>query len=87
MCEMARQYAKGQPLVSHVEERQLSTNMRMLHNWYMTVTKKYSKEWFSADVRKEHHFKAYLIYIQMTELFQLYNQRVLDKSILGCYCL
>ena len=85
MCEMARKYVKGQPLVIPVEETQLSTNMWILHNWYMTVTKKYSKEWFSADVRKEHHFKDYLIYIQMNELFRLYNQRALNKSILGCY--
>ena len=27
MCEMARQYVKGQPLVSPVDETQLSTNM------------------------------------------------------------
>ena len=71
MCEMARQYVKWQPLVTPVEDTQPSTNIRNLHNWYMTVTKKYSKEWFSADVRKEHHFKDYLIYIQMNELFQL----------------
>ena len=88
MGEIAREYVKGQPLVSREEETQLSTNMRNLHEWYMMETKKkHSKEWFSADVREEHHFKAYLIHIQMNELFQLYNQRALDKSILGCYCL
>ena len=88
MGEIARKYVKGQPLVSREEETQLSTHMRNLHEWYMMETsKKHSKEWFSADVREEHHFKAYLIHIQMNELFQLYNQRDLDKSILGCYCL
>ena len=88
MCEMARKYVKGQPLVSREEETQLSTNMRNLHEWYMMQTKKkHSKEWFSVDVREEHHFKPYLIHIQMNELFQLYNQRALDKSMIGCYCL
>jgi hypothetical protein len=88
MGEIARNYVKGQSLVSHEEYTRLSTHMRNLHDWYMMqASKKHSKEWFSADVRAEHHFKAYSIQIQMNELFQLYNQRALDKSILGCYCL
>ena len=44
-AEIARKYAKGQPLVSREEETQLSTNMRNLHEWYMMETKKkHSKE-------------------------------------------
>ena len=87
-AEIARKYAKGQPLVSREDEARLSSHMRSLHEWYMRgAQKKHPREWLSADVREEHHFKNYSIHIQMSELFQLYNQDALDKSILGCYCL
>ena len=88
MLEIARQYVKGEPMVSHEEHTRLSTQMRALHDWYMVYTsKKDANDWIGVDVRVEHHFKDYIIQVQMTELFQLYNQRDLDKSILGCYCL
>jgi hypothetical protein len=86
--EIARKYAKGKPLVSREDEARLPSHMRMLHEWYMReAEKKHPREWVSADVRDEHHFKNYSIHIQMSELFQLFNQDALDKSILGCYCL
>ena len=72
LAPIARNYVKGQPLVSHDKYKLLSTHMRNLHDWYMMhAEKKLMKEWFSADVRAEHHFKAYSIQIQMNELFQL----------------
>jgi hypothetical protein len=40
-----------------------------------------------ADVREEHHSKRYLIHIQLDELFHLFNQHELDKSIIASYCL
>jgi hypothetical protein len=43
-----------------------------------------SKEYFLTDVREEHHFKRYSINIQLDELFQLFNQRDLNKSIIAC---
>ena len=86
--QIVRQYVQGEPLVSNEELARLSTHMRNLHEWYMSqAEKKHHKDWFPVDVRKEHHFKPYSIQVQMTELFQLYNQRALDKSIIGCYCL
>jgi hypothetical protein len=86
--EIARKYAKGKPLVSREDEARLPSHMRMLHEWYMReAEKKHPREWVSADVREEHHFKNYSIHIQMSEWFQLFNQDALDKSILGCYCL
>ena len=88
MLEIARKYVQGESMVSNEELTRLSTHMRNLHNWYMVHTsKKDAKDWIAVDVRVEHHFKPYIIQVQMTELFQLYNQRALEKSILGCYCL
>ena len=86
--QIVRQYVQGEPLVSNEELARLSTYMRNLHEWYMSqAQKKHQKDWFPVDVRTEHHFKPYSIQVQMTELFQLYNQRDLDKSIIGCYYL
>jgi hypothetical protein len=45
------------------------------------------KYFFTVDVREEHHFKRYLIHIELDKLFQILNQRDLDKSIIVCYCL
>jgi hypothetical protein len=38
-------------------------------------------------VKKEHYFREDTINIELEELFQLYNQDALDKSIVSCYCL
>lgn len=81
----APQYRSGKPLVSREEHKFLPTHMRSLHKWYMGM--KGAKEWICALVKEEHHFKEYLMYIEMIELFQLFNLRALDKSILGIYCL
>ena len=88
MLEMARKYVQGEPMVSNVELAGLSTHMRNLHTWYLLHTsKKGAKEWFPVDVRVDHFFKPYIIQVQLTELFQLFQKRDLDKSILSCYCL
>ena len=88
MLEMARKYVQGEPMVSNEEMTGLSTHMRNLHTWYLVHTsKKDAKEWFPLDVRVEHFFKRYTIQVQLTELFQLFQKRALDKSILSCYCL
>ena len=87
-AEIAQKYATRKPLISREDVARLSTHMHRLHEWYMRETnKKHPRDWLSADVREEHHFKNYSIHIQMSELFQLYNQDAIDKSILGCYCL
>ena len=88
MLEIARKYVTGESMVSNEEVTRLSTNMRNLHNWYIVHTsKKDAKEWIAVDVRVEHFFKRYIIQVQLTELFQLFQKRALDKSILSCYCL
>jgi hypothetical protein len=80
-------YLLGRPLINPEEEGGLSTNMRNLLDWYKMHIKKDFKRYIMLDVREEHHFKRYLIHIQLDELFQLFNQRDLDKSIITSYCL
>jgi hypothetical protein len=86
--QIVQKYVLGGPLISSEEEDALSTHMRNLLGWYKVhIKNKDMKHVFMADVRKEHQFKRYLIHIQLDELFQLFNQRDLDKSIIACYCL
>ena len=62
--------------------------MRNLLLWYKDFIKnKAGKEYIYAEVREEHHFKQYHVQVHMSELFQLFNLRELDKSILSCYVL
>jgi hypothetical protein len=79
MDDLAWKFAHGQPLVRPEQVRQLPTQMR-----------RYSKEgrlMLMVKVKKEHYFREDEICINFEELFQLYNQDALDKSIVSCYCL
>ena len=40
-----------------------------------------------AGVKEQHFFRQYGVEVAFSELFQMYNQLALDKSILSCYCL
>jgi hypothetical protein len=86
--QISLQYVLRGPLISPEAEAGLSRHMRNLLNWYKVhIKKKNMKQYFTEDVREEHHFKPYLIHIQLDKLFQLFNQCALDKSIIACYCL
>jgi hypothetical protein len=86
--QIVEKYAMGGPLIKPEEEGGLSTNMQNLLGWYkMHIEKKDFKRYIMVDVREEHYFKRYLIHIQLDELFQLFNQHNLDKSIIASYCL
>ena len=48
---------------------------------------KEGREMLMVAVKNEHYFREDLLCIELEELFQLYNQDALDKSIVSCYCL
>jgi hypothetical protein len=60
--------------------------MRNLHTWYGIATKG-GIETIMVRVREEHYFQEYCVNVDFNELFQLYNLRALDKSIISSYCL
>ena len=84
MAELAYKFVLGNDLVENV--RSLSTKMRNLHIWYMNAAKT-GIECFMLGVKEEHFFQEYAVTVEFSELFQLYNLRALDKSILSSYCL
>jgi hypothetical protein len=61
--------------------------MRYLHAWYLTAAKngrimivlRVLEEYY-ADRQEE-------IHVEFDELFQTYNLKALDKSLMSCYCL
>ena len=86
-ADLAWKFARGQPLVRPEQVRHLPTQMRRLHEWYMQSCRE-SQIMLVAAVRDEHYFRGDdKIHVEFEELFQLYNQDTLDKTIISCYCL
>ena len=85
--EIKWKYARGQPLVRHEEVKNLPTRMYQLHDWYMKITKSNNRECLMVKVTEEYYFNKLTLSIEYSELFQLFNQDALDKSIVSCYCL
>ena len=86
--EVVITYVKNGPLVEPAQEKDLPPQMKGLLKWYKGYIKnKNAKEYIYAEVRHEHHFKHYYVQIELSELFQLFNLRELDKSIISCYVL
>jgi hypothetical protein len=84
--QIAYQYKYGQPLVRAEELPNLSTQLRRLHNWYMDACKD-GKNWIMVAITDEHYGRNDVMNIEFCELFQLFNQDALDKSLLSAYCL
>ena len=85
--EIKRKYVRGQPLVEPDKVKNLPTRMYELHQWYMNITKISNRESLMVNVKEEHYFHKKVVSVEYSELFQLYNQDALDKSIVSCYCL
>lgn len=51
------------------------------------ITCQEGQEYLSVGISEEHYFRGNdLIYLQVNEFFQLFNQDALDKSFISCYC-
>ena len=85
--EIKRKYVRGQLLVEPDEVKNLWTRMYELHRWYMDITKISNRESLMVKVEKDHYFHKLAVSVEYSELFQLFNQDALDKSLVSCYCL
>ena len=85
--ELKRKYACGEPLVKPEEVKKLSTRMYELHEWYMKIANTTKRESFMVKVKAEHYFHEKDMWVEFQEMFQLFNQDALVKSIISCYCL
>ena len=85
--EIKRKYVRGQPLVEPDKVKNLPTRMYELHQWYMNITKISDRLSLMVNVKEDHYYHEKAVSVEYSELFQLYNQDALDKSIVSCYCL
>ena len=85
-ADVARIYVEEEPLVSAERHHALPTHMRNLHDWYMNAAK-VGRKMLVAQVAQEYYFREETIHVEFPELFQLFNQDALDKSLVSCYCL
>ena len=85
--EIKRKFVRGQPLVEPEDVNKLPTRMYELHQWYMDITKRSNRESLMVNVKKDDYYHEKAVAVEYPELFQLYNQDALDKSIVSCYCL
>jgi hypothetical protein len=60
--------------------------MQKLHEWYVVVAKA-EQEMLVVEVTNEHYLGEDEIHIDFEELFQLFQQDALDKSLVNCYYL
>ena len=79
-------YVPGKPLVSNEKLEQLPTEMRNLHQWYLSEVGK-GRTMIVAKVPHEYFFRPEEVHVDFSEIFQLYNFDALDKTLMSCYCL
>jgi hypothetical protein len=83
---VARQNEKGKSLVPPEIKNNLPTQMRKLHKWYMHATKG-TQEFLLMKITRNHFLGEDLVHIEFDEFFQLFNQDMLDKSLVSAYVL
>jgi hypothetical protein len=86
-AEVGNKYQYGKDLIKPGELARLWTHMRRLHAWYLQACRN-ADRYLTVGVRDEHYFRGKEeINLEFEELFQLFNQDALDKSVISCYCL
>ena len=74
------------PLV--IPSTSLTMMMRRFHDWYMDICRKSGKNTLSLSVKEEHDLIGIdVLLVRYEEFFQFFNENVLDKTIITCYCL
>ena len=80
-------YRYGRPLVKP-DHPPLTTMMRTLHEWYMKTCNESGRDTLTLRIKEDHDLVGMdQLSVEFDELFQLYNQKALDKTIVTCYCL
>ena len=85
--EVKWKYAHCQPLLRPEEVKNLPMRMYQLHDWYMKITKRSNREGLMVKVKEEYYFHKLARSIDYSELFQLFYQDALNKSVVSLYCL
>ena len=80
-------YEYEKPLIK--DEKSLTTMMRRLHDWYVkTCRESGGTNTLTLRVKEEHDLIGVdLLPVEFVEIFQLFNQKALEKQLMTCYCL
>ena len=78
-------YQYGKPLIKDGSPP-LTTMMRRFYELYMETCSKSGKDALTMRIKEEHDLIGTgLFSVEFDELFQLYNQKALDKTLVTCY--
>ena len=86
MLEIVWKWEYGKSLVPPDQINLLPTQMRILHDWYLEVTKE-ERNTILVKITEDHYIGQDQIAIYLQELYQLYKLDALDLSIISTYCL
>lgn len=89
MAPLAAKFKFGDPLTTDEYRNVVAncTQMRRMEEWYLQMAKE-GKETFAVFYRDEDfHHEDGIIWVPFEELFQLYNLRELDVSLLQLWAL
>ena len=84
-------YEYGKPLVK--DEKSLTTMMQRFHDWHMKTCRKQSAgekiDTLTLKVKEDQHDLVGIeqLSVPFEEFFQFFNQKVLGKLKVTCYCL
>ena len=84
--EIARKFVYGKDLLPADEMVRLAYQMRRLHEWYMKVAKDKLLV-FYVTYRADQFLINNDICVKIKELWQLFNRRALNATIMSCYVL
>ena len=80
-------FVLGEPLMWEELIPRLPTRMRELHAWYLKASASKNVV-FCARVQDRHfHWGMNDIWIEFENLYDLYHQNTLDKSLLSVFCM
>lgn len=82
-----QKFEHGKPLWDPTKESQLSTQMYLLHKWYIRACER-GQVSFGVRVRQEHWSRGTdVMLVDFAELHQLFHMNDLDKTMLSICCL
>ena len=84
---LAFNYVKGGPMVPPEVVKNLPTRLFSLNTWYEKVAKEGKTQVFFMAGKKHFLRQEYEVPIDFVELFQFFNLRDLDLSIVSAYAL
>lgn len=87
MAEVRWTYQLGRELVHPEKIKDLPTNMRLFHEWYMAESAQ-GRTMFALILKDEYfHRGEEDIWLEFEDLYNFYHQDAVNVSLMSCWCL